>query len=91
MVSDEPRLPGVPTPGGCGLRRRETAYARSVDLSSSLIASVSDTREERSRCGIRGLEPFSPFRPLSPFRLYEDPRSGTEFLVAAWPGRPLAA
>ena len=88
MVSDEPRLPGVPTPGGCGLRRRETAYARSVDLSSSLIASVSETREECSRCAIRGLDPF---RPFSPFRPYEDPRSGTEFLVAVWPGRPLAA
>ena len=79
MVFDEPRLPGVPVPGGGGMRRRETAYARSVDLSSSLIASVSETREECSRCAIRGLEP------------YEDPRSGTEFLVAAWPGRPLAA
>src|SRR5215469_4756354 len=47
MVSDEPRLPGVPALGGCGMRRRETAYARSVDLSSSLIAS-SQRNPERS-------------------------------------------
>ena len=47
MVSDEPRLPGVPMPGGRGMRRRETAYARSVDLSWSLIAS-SQRDPERS-------------------------------------------
>ena len=88
MVFDEPRLPGVPVPGGGGMRRRETAYARSVDLSSSLIASVGQIREERSRCATRGLEPFSPFNP---FRPYEDPCSGTDFLVVGWPERRLPA
>ena len=96
MVSDEPRLPGVPVPGGGGLRRRETAYARSVDLSSSLIAAQSARPgKERSRCAIRGLEPFKPLQnpsnPFRPFGPYEDPRSGTDFLVAGWPERRLAA
>lgn len=43
MVFDEPRLPGVPGAGWLWHAftecRRETAYARPVDLSSSLIVS----------------------------------------------------
>ena len=85
MVFDEPRLPGVPVPGGGGMRRRETAYARSVDLSSSLIAS-SQRDPERSVRDARHVD----------LNRYEDPRSGTDFLVAdflvaEWPGRRLAA
>ena len=68
MVFDEPRLPGVPAPGGGGMRRRETAYARSVDLSSSLIASVSEIREERSQCATRGLEPCCDSPQTGPLR-----------------------
>ena len=55
------------------------------------IAPVISTREERSRCATRGLEPFSPFVLVRSPSRYGDPRSGTDFLVAAWPGRRLAA
>jgi hypothetical protein len=64
MVSDEPRLPGVYGAGwlwhGFIYCRRETAHARPVDLSSSRSHQIISTREERSRCATRGLEPFSP-------------------------------
>ena len=71
MVSDEPLLPGAPVPGGGGMRRRETAYARSVDLSSSLIAS-SQRDPERSVRDARHVD----------LTRYEDPGSGTDFLAA---------
>ena len=67
MVFDEPRLPGVPVPGGGGMRRRETAYARSVDLSSSLIAS-SQRDPERSVRDARHVD-LNPSTPLDPSAL----------------------
>ena len=94
MVSDEPRLPGVQAPGWLWhefrQRRREGGSCVPSGSDFGLIAS-SRIREERSRCATRGLEPLSPdVLVRSPSR-YEDPRSGTDFLVAAWPGRRLAA
>jgi hypothetical protein len=94
MVSDEPRLPGVQAPGWLWhefrQRRREGGSCVPSGSDFGLIAS-SPTREERSRCATRGLEPFSrKAQARSPGR-YEDPLSGTDFLVAAWPARRLAA
>ena len=91
MVSDEPRLPGVQAPGWLWhefrQRRREGSSCVPSGSDFGLIAS-SPTREERSRCATRGLDRYVLVRSLG---RYEDPLSGTDFMVAVWPGRRLAA
>ena len=95
MVSDEPRLPGVHAAGwlwhGFIYCRRETAHARPVDLSSSYR--IKSARPERSVRDARhvDLNPSSPYVLVRSLGRYEDPLSGTDFLVAAWPWRRLAA
>lgn|SRR5689334_19277837 len=99
MVSDEPRLPGVQAPGWLWhefrQRRREGGSCVPSGSDFGLIAS---SRPERSVRDARHVD----LNPSAVMRLsaaaaarslgrYEDSLSGTDFLVAAWPARRLAA
>jgi hypothetical protein len=99
MVSDEPRLPGVQAPGwlwrGFRQRRREGS---SCVPSGSDFGLTAPARPERSVRDARHLDLKTLIHNAlvrccgspQPGR-YQDPLSGTDFLVAALPGRRLAA
>lgn len=99
MVSDEPRLPGVQAPGwlwrGFRQRRREGSSCVPSGSDFGLTApalperSVRDARHvDLKTLIVMRLSAAAAARSLG---RYEDPLSGTDFMVAAWPGRRLAA
>ena len=91
MVFDKPRLPGVLDAGGSSrgfiqLPEGDGSCAPSGPEEIIFVA-IQPTRGERSRCATPGLDP----ERIPPACRYPDPRSGTDLLAAACPGRRLAA